>query len=218
MDKHRATVDAPRDLVRQLRSIVPIRPLTMHESLILAERQATRALNLIGNARPGNSIGWITELPRIEVALVPRYKMGQVSGATTFTKGRYLVLINGGEPRSRRRFTLAHEFLHLLNYTTADTIHSGLGRGDEEQRTRKIEEVANYFAACLLMPKMLLRQAWQKGIQDPQALASLFDVSQEAMEIRLRYLGFLDDDPQPVRTYFRQVLSSRPGFLDGSAI
>ena len=112
---------------------------------------------------------------------MPRYKMDRLSGATTFSKGRYLILVNKGDPQQRRRFTLAHEWKHLLDYApAADLIHAGLGRGDPQRQARQIEEVANYFAACLLMPKALLRRAWTSGIQDLEALAGLFDVSVEA--------------------------------------
>jgi len=184
-----------------------MRALSLSESLVVAEQQANRALALVGARRPGDSIGWITGLPRTEVKLVPRYKMDRISGATTFARGRYIVLINKGDPFPRRRFTLAHEFKHLIDYTSAATIHAQLGRGSRQHRERKIEEIANYFAACLLMPRAWLHKAWERGIQEPKALAHLFDVSIEAMEIRLRYLGFLDEDTQPVSAYFRRALS-----------
>jgi Zn-dependent peptidase ImmA (M78 family) len=134
--------------------------------------------------------------------------MDRLSGATTFSKGRYLILVNGGDSLQRRRFTLAHEWKHLLDYAAADLIHAGLGRGDSQRQARQIEEIANYFAACLLMPKALLRRAWTSGLQDPEALAGLFDVSIEAMQIRLTYLGFINDEPdRPLKTYFRRTLS-----------
>ena len=42
-------------------------------------------------------------------------------------------------------------------------------------------------------------------IQDPDALAGLFNVSQPAMEKRLRYLGFVDDEPnRSIASYFRR--------------
>jgi hypothetical protein len=56
------------------------------------------------------------------------------------------------------------------------------------------------------MPKLWVRRAWTSGIQDPEALAGLFHVSQLAMEKRLRYLGFLDEDPtRTVASYFRRA-------------
>ncbi len=53
------------------------------------------------------------------------------------------------------------------------------------------------------MPRRLLKQAWTSGIQDPEALASMFRVSAESMTIRLTNLGFLDDPRQPVEALFR---------------
>jgi Zn-dependent peptidase ImmA (M78 family) len=228
MSKQPTHLHAPHDIVKQLRAMMPRRPLSLSESLILAERQANRALALVGVKRPGTSLGWITELPRTEVKLVPRYRLedlaerlnvNALAGATAFAKGRYLILVNKGDAQPRRRFTLAHEWKHLLDYTLAGLVHSGLSRGDAQREARQIEEIANYFAACLLMPKSLVRRAWAGGLQSTQVLAHTFDVSYEAMEIRLKHLGFLnrDDDDLPAKAYFRQVLTEdRPGFAGGS--
>jgi hypothetical protein len=51
-----------------------------------------------------------------------------------------------------------------------------------------------------------LRRTWTRGIQDVEALAGLFNVSRPAMEKRLRYLGFIDDEPnRSVASYFRRA-------------
>ena len=47
-------------------------------------------------------------------------------------------------------------------------------------------------------------RAWANGVQDVTALAGLFNVSEEAMSKRLTFLGFLDDETRPLRTYFRR--------------
>jgi Zn-dependent peptidase ImmA (M78 family) len=48
------------------------------------------------------------------------------------------------------------------------------------------------FSACVLMPRSSVKYAWASRIQDPQALADLFDVSEQAMRVRLVTLGLLD--------------------------
>ena len=102
-------------------------------------------------------------------------------------------------------FTLAHEWKHLLDWTMSDVLYRNLGYGNPELQSRKREDVADYFAACLLMPRTWVKNAWARGIQDLPALAGLFMVSEDAMRYRLSYLGLLDDDRRPTRTYFRQV-------------
>jgi hypothetical protein len=204
MSHQHITPIAPRDLVKQLRTLVPLRPLTLSESYTLAERQASQALDLVGITEPGLTVSWLLDLPRVEVRLAPRHRMDRLSGMTTFSHGRYLILINQNDAHARRRFTLAHEFKHLLDYTAAKLIHANLGHGDLSRQSRQVELVADHFAACLLMPKILVRRGWTSGIQDPVALAGLFNVSADAMRVRLRYLGYLTDTARPIKTYFRR--------------
>ena len=189
--------------IKQLRAVVPTRPLTLSESYILAERQATRALTLLGITRPHVGLGWLLGLPKVEVQLAPRFKMDGLSGLTTFTHGRYLILVNKNDSHARRRFTLAHEAKHLLDYTSAPVIHRNLGYGDRTKQAHQVEAICNYFAACLLMPRTWIKREWAAGVQDVTALAGCFTVSEEAMDKRLRFLGYLDDAPRALHTYFR---------------
>ena len=113
---HHQPLVAPRDFIKQLRALIPLRQLTFAESFTLAERQAGHALTLVGATEPGMALSWLLELPRVEVRLAPRYRMERLSGMTTFTHGRYLIVINQNDTHARRRFTLAHEFKHLVDY------------------------------------------------------------------------------------------------------
>lgn len=194
----------PVGLVRELRARMPLRALSATEAYELAERQATQALKLLRIISPGIDLQWLLALPKVEVQLEPRYRMSGLAGMTTWSHGRYLIVINKSDPHGRRRFTLAHEFKHLLDYTLVDTVYARLGRGDQQRRERLIEQLADHFAACLLMPRPWVKKAWAEGLQDPEALAGLFKVTTAAMTVRLQYLGFLDDD-LPTATYFRRV-------------
>jgi Zn-dependent peptidase ImmA (M78 family) len=190
---------------------MPHRQLTLGESYALAEKQAVQALKLAGQGQPDVNLGWILELPKVEVQLAPRYKMDGLSGFTTFTHGRYLIMVNKNDAHARRRFTLAHELKHVLDYTSAPVIHRALGYGDPARQAAQVENICNHFAACLLMPRPWLKRAWAGGIQDLSALAGLFNVSEEAIGTRLKFLGFLDPEPRPLRTYFRR----EPGVAAG---
>lgn len=193
-------------LVRVLRAMVPLRPLGLSEAYGLAERQATKTLELLGIRQPGISIGWITELPRVEVKLVPRYQMNGLSGVTSYTQGRYLVLVNKNDSHARRRWTLAHELKHLVDYTKAKAMYPQLGYGDETRQAQRIERVCDHFAASLLMPRIWVKRAYGHGIQDVAALAGLFNVSEEAMYIRLQFLGIIDQEPgRATRSFFRRT-------------
>lgn len=202
-----SSTSLPRNIVAQLRTSVPLRPLTVGDAYTLAERQATKALHLTGITSPHVSLRWILDLPRTEVRVEPRHAMTGLSGSTTFSNGRYLIVVNKNDAHARRRFTLAHEWKHLLDYTMSDVLYRRLGQGNAQQRERRIERIADHFAACLLMPRTWVKNAWTSGIQDLPSLAGLFMVSEDAMRVRLTYLGLLDNDERPIRTYFRRIAS-----------
>ena len=61
-------------------------------------------------------------------------------------------------------------------------------------RAKALEREANVFAANLLMPEDVVRSAWTSSAT-VQAVASVFDVSSEAMEWRLYNCGFVTERP-----------------------
>jgi hypothetical protein len=48
-----------------------------------------------------------------------------------------------------------------------------------------------------------MKRAFAHGLQNPKALSQLFEVSEEAMRIRLDNLGLTGADDLPPATYFR---------------
>ena len=173
-------------LITQLRDIVPLRGLSPNEAFRLAELQASRYLSHYGIQQPAVSVDPIRQLPKVQVRYLPNWP---ASGTTHWTHAVWSVVINASEPRTRQRFSLAHEFKHILDDRFADIIYpadSLMG----EQRLR--EAVCDYFAGCLLVPKIWLRQAWTSGVQNPLALAARFDVSTAAIDVRLAQLGLTE--------------------------
>ena len=195
--------DAPGvALLATLRRQMPVRPLAYWEHLAIAERQATKLLTLHDQLEPGVSLDWLSSntLGNIVVVPMPQWKMEGLSGAAKWqpADGYWTIAINKGNPHARRRFTLAHEFKHVLDSGRDKLTYRDISATQREQ-------IADYFAACYLMPKLALRRAWTNGIQDPEALAGLFKVSLAAMRNRLKHLQYVDDEPdRPVTTYFRQ--------------
>ena len=61
------------------------------------------------------------------------------------------------------------------------------------QASDRLESACEYFAACLLMPRVWMKRAYfDDGIQDVPSLARLFGVSWLAMRVRLEQLGFVE--------------------------
>jgi len=170
----------------QLRQLLPTRRLTRTEAFILAEKQATRLLKLRGVTEAPVPSTAISRLSFMKVAV--RAPMAS-SGATQWIKPRWVVLLNGMEPVVRQRFSLAHEFKHILDHQRAGRLY---GRSTSPSHHRDVEQLCDFFAACVLMPRPWVKAAYVSGVQDVVALAELFEVSPQAMQVRLLQLGLID--------------------------
>ena len=116
---------------------------------------------------------------------------------------RTVIGVNSFHAPVRQRFTIAHEIGHLLLHETrAMIVDTHVYRRDETSSmgTKKEEREANRFAAELLMPSDFVERAVDDALsEDPgittkqlvSGLASAFQVSEQAMEIRLGNLNIL---------------------------
>jgi Zn-dependent peptidase ImmA (M78 family) len=177
-------------IVTSLRDIVPLRPLTYGQAMRIAELQAAKFLKAMDVKDGPVSEKLISELPRVQVE---RMRGLPASGASQWASQRWLVLLNASEPRERQRFSLAHEFKHIIDHRFADLIYSKFPDAD---RKRMIEQLCDYFAACLLMPRPWVKRAFCSGTPDVASLARHFDVSQPAMQVRLNAIGLIDPAPR----------------------
>jgi hypothetical protein len=110
------------------------------------------------------------------------------------------------EPKAlgRFRFTVAHEIGHWVLHLASPRDRANALRllhSPSAARRDPRERQADYFAACLLMPRKLVRWHWQElgelargpAVMDPcQEMARRFQVSEEAMWRRLEHLGLLE--------------------------
>ncbi len=97
----------------------------------------------------------------------------------------------------RNRWTLAHELKHILDHPFIDRLYPDLIHQDARRRA---ERAADYFAACLLIPRPMLKRLWGNGTQDVEALADVFAVSTQAMSYRLQQTGLAEPTS---RHYYR---------------
>jgi IrrE N-terminal-like domain len=190
-----------RSVLALLRSLVPQRRLTFGESLRIAELQANRLLRHFEIDAPPVPDEVVTELPRIRIE---REHGLPVSGAA-YWNGRYwIITLNADDHPLRRRFSLMHEFKHILDHTTRDFLYSGTAA----EASQRAERVADYFAACLLMPKRNVKRLWFTGPQDVEHLADKLRVTPAAARFRLNQLGLIEPPPRCAttrRTYLRRL-------------
>jgi Zn-dependent peptidase ImmA (M78 family)/DNA-binding XRE family transcriptional regulator len=121
-----------------------------------------------------------------------------ISGAASQLSGLNCVLVNRRETEGRRNFDLAHELFHLLTWDAmppARVERTGTAAGG---RRKRVEQLAENFAAALLMPAAAFGKSWTK--RDPATdlhrwlsdAAADFHVSPSACKWRLTNLGHLD--------------------------
>lgn len=194
-----------RTVIEQVRDLMPRRALTLTEAYSVAERQAYTLLDLLDIRVPHVTYDQLLALPNIDVRLEPDYRMDHLSGISRFAKGRWLIIVDKNDVHGRRRFTLAHEFKHVIDHSLDKLAYRRLGYGDEQHHQAHIEAICQHFAGCFLMPKTWVKNSWANGVQDVYDLASLFQVSVSAMDVRLRQMGLLEDEEhRAVSTYFRR--------------
>lgn len=213
MSQDTETNDSPPSVLAALRALVPERDLRFHEALRIAELQAATLRKLTGTTDGAASEAIVADLPRIAVV----YRKLPTSGMSYWNGRAWIIALNGGEPLTRQRFTLLHEFKHVMDHGRTHQLY-GTGQAAEA----RAEQACDYFAGCVLMPKQLMKRAWGQGIQQPAKLAEQFDVSPRAAEVRLAQLGLAEPvdrcaasrrarlGPHRGSSYYRQLSSNWP--------
>jgi Zn-dependent peptidase ImmA (M78 family) len=123
-----------------------------------------------------------------------------ISGALVKSGGGIFIALNNAHHINRQRFTVAHELAHYyLGHVETDLHVDGdftINRDQTSSEATNAKEIlANRFAAELLMPTdFLVRDAADLLPLDQQKIQRLckrYQVSEQAMTIRLTNLGFL---------------------------
>lgn len=123
------------------------------------------------------------------------YESGYLEYAPTCgSKSKYRIVVNQSQSIERQRFTVAHELAHFLLhrdsedfFVKSETRHRSNDLFEYlEPEDKYIEREANAFAAAILMPQNLLRPAFERLSGNVSLLAKLFQVSEAAMNIRLK--------------------------------
>lgn len=165
----------------------------------LATRKARELLQKAGVVGPPVPVGDLAALAGAEVQYEPFD--GELSGMIMRRGGKALIGINTKHSLGLQRFSLAHELGHLLLHRSKafhlDGKHPIRLRDARSSTGEDIDEVeANQFAAELLMPEAFLARdvkevAWEEAEVATGKLAERYQVSDQAMSIRLTVLGYL---------------------------
>jgi XRE family transcriptional regulator, fatty acid utilization regulator len=118
-----------------------------------------------------------------------------ISGAASQLPGLQAILVNRREPRGRRSFDLAHELFHVLTWDAmpprrVEPLEVRAVKGN------RVEQMAESFAAALLLPAPVVSARWAARGGEALALwmsrtAADLRVSVPALQWRLVNLGHL---------------------------
>lgn len=116
-----------------------------------------------------------------------------ISGMLITNGTQLTVDINRSESEERKRFTIAHEIAHSILHSSKKGNHIDYRQAiknytSKDELTKEVQ--ANMLASAILMPKKLVKNAWER-LRDIDDIADLFKVSKRAAAIRLESLGLI---------------------------
>jgi len=136
-------------------------------------------------SKPPVPIEKIAALFSIKIVQYPAFP-DNISGTIIEQNGSVVIGVNSNHVEIRKRFTIAHELGHFLaGHDLANQIID-----DVFDRSSDNEKEANKYAAALLMPRHLLENDIKNKIDIPK-LAKIYNVSEQAMSIRLLETGLI---------------------------
>lgn len=183
-----------------LRQLVPKRELRRSEALRIAELQAARFRAVTGSETGPLEEAVVAALPRIRI----ERRTLPTSGLSYWNGEVWVIALNDSEPAARQRFTLMHEYKHIVDHGATDRLYVATATRPTSEQA---EQAADYFAGCVLMPRLLMKRAWGEGTQSLTALGRLFAVSPRAIEVRLAQIGITEPTTRCAPP--RQVIQSQ---------
>ncbi len=207
------------------RPLKPVLRLSADSSFEGAQAHAEQfvksyALGLVPAEKLVEFIEQELDIPVLFVDIDVRPDTGAISGAACAV-GKLgepgelgVILINRREPIARRYFDLAHELFHCLTWEAMAPEHRESNAVEHRKGARRIEQLADNFAAALLMPEASLNALIDptKGtdVRHLVEVASKLCVSAEALSWRLFQLKRINAETQSALAKARGSKDSVP--------
>ncbi len=138
------------------------------------------------------------DIPVLFVDAVDAADEQTVSGATCHLEEMSVILINRNESEARRLFDLAHELFHALTWDAMKPDRRESNSVEDRNKGKRIEQLADNFAAALLIPNTSLDQLIDRSqandIAHLREAAALLRVAPVTLAWRLFNLKIIRDD------------------------
>lgn len=187
-----------QDFANPLKHSLRLTKQSSYEDAIKCAESLVKKMNL-GKIPADHLIDLIETKLDIPVLFVDTIKTPEgysVSGASCHLQDFGVILINRNEPETRCFYDLAHELFHILTWDAMRPEHRESNSYEDRTKEKKIEQLADNFAAALLMPKSSLESLIEPSRLDDISylvkMASTFKVSPIALAWRLFNLKWID--------------------------
>ncbi|MDY8136919.1 ImmA/IrrE family metallo-endopeptidase [Aquimarina sp. 2201CG5-10] len=150
---------------------------------------------------------------KLKIIIEPQDLSDDISGFLLKKDNKTIIGLNKNHPEVRKRFTISHEIGHYKLHNVesplfVDYFYRGsmlrtkesekIYRSNHKSNNPLMEKQANFFAASILMPRKLIQDEIEK-LNDNLTyddklyrLSDIFQVSTQAMDYRLKALGYYD--------------------------
>lgn len=138
------------------------------------------------------------DIPIIFIDTIDTPEGHSISGATCHLQDLGVILINRNEPEARRFYNLTHELFHALTWDAIKPDHKESNSIEDRSGNKRLEQLADNFAAALLMPMRSLEHFIDRNkINDIEYLVNIaakFHTSAIALSWRLYNLKWINDE------------------------
>jgi hypothetical protein len=132
---------------------------------------------------PTELVSLADEQHTIEIRQVP---IKVYHGAIWYLKEGWIIQVKDSDKPATKRFTLFHEAFHILAHCQTTPVFRKIG----SNKGAFNELLADYFAACILMPRRWIKEKWAE-VENLDRMTEVFDIPKPAMYFRLKHLGLI---------------------------
>ena len=156
-----------------------------------AREKAQAIIQMYNIAEPPIDINYIARKLGFEV--LPFDFPETISAVIKIKDLKKIIGVNKKHALTRQRFSIAHELGHYLSgHEDHDSENTFIDREKKYlNRSHRMEEEADEFAAELLMPEGMLKKDFTNGEKNAATLSFKYQVSEQAMLIQLVNLKLL---------------------------
>jgi len=173
--------------------------LTLRSSFEEAQDRAEELVKLfdLGLVPAERLVEFMEQELSLQVVYLDIPEGAPISGAFCHLNDLGAILVNRNESEGRRNYDLAHELFHALTWDFMEPEHRETNSLEDRNKGKRIEQLADHFAAALLMPLASLKALIDPSRGEDAAhfaeVAARLRVTTQALGWRMFNLKWISD-------------------------